>query len=186
MESLLKEDIKRLLKSPLYTTDMPTEHPEHFWIPLLGLFTGARLNEIASLYVEDIRNIEGIPCFDINENKSDKRTKNKTSNRIIPIHPTLISIGFMRYVNVLKTEGVKRLWPKLTHNDHNGYAGWFGTWYGIYNRKYITQDEKKTFKSFRRTISEALRLQKVNEEIRCAIDGHAYATKSQIQIRYSR
>jgi integrase len=58
-EAYSSEEIGRLLASPLYG-DTPRarasyqKHPEHYWIPLIGLFSGMRLNEICQLHVEDI------------------------------------------------------------------------------------------------------------------------------------
>jgi integrase len=53
-----------------------------YWLPILGLYTGARLEELAQLHVEDIRKEDGILVLDIND-KGDKRTKNKSSRRLV-------------------------------------------------------------------------------------------------------
>jgi integrase len=34
-----------------------------FWVPLIGLFSGMRLNEICQLDVADIQHLEGVACF---------------------------------------------------------------------------------------------------------------------------
>jgi len=60
-----------------------------FWLPLIALHTGARLNEIAQLRVEDIKDIDGIKCFYINEEHELKTLKNTNSMRYIPIHSAL-------------------------------------------------------------------------------------------------
>jgi hypothetical protein len=52
-EAYSKEDLLRLAQSPL--AGFRKTHPERYWIPLLGLYTGARLNELCQLYTEDIR-----------------------------------------------------------------------------------------------------------------------------------
>ena len=64
------------------------------WIPLLGLFTGARLDELGRLTVEDIQR-EPVPYFRI------RRAKNKESLRSVPLHPKLIEIGFLDYVDAV-------------------------------------------------------------------------------------
>ena len=62
-----------------------------------------RLNEICQLDVTDIQNVEGVACFSINDgakqNDRDKRLKTVSSERLIPIHPTLLAIGFMGFVS---------------------------------------------------------------------------------------
>jgi len=42
------------------------KHPHFFWIALLGLFTGAREEEIGQLYVDDVKQIDGVWVLDIN------------------------------------------------------------------------------------------------------------------------
>lgn len=166
------EDIGRLLASPVYTKDTPSGEPEKFWIPLLALFTGARLNELCSLYLEDVQTIEGVPCIDINSNRADKKIKTESSERSVPIHPTLISMGFLGYVEKLKKENQQRLWPNLSFTRSNGYGGAFGKWYGHYSRKFITEDRKKVFHSFRHSLIDNLKQQEVDQKIIEAIDGH--------------
>jgi integrase len=60
--------------------------PERYFVPLVAMYGGMRLNEICQLYVEDVKEIEGVWCFDINDD-GDKRLKNKASRRLIPVHP---------------------------------------------------------------------------------------------------
>ena len=40
--------------------------PERYWIPLIGCYSGMRLNEICQLYVDDVLQVEGIWCFSVN------------------------------------------------------------------------------------------------------------------------
>ena len=61
------------------------KEPERFWIPLIALFTGMRLNEICQLYKKDISKIENIWTIYINADRPDKRIKNEGAERIIPI-----------------------------------------------------------------------------------------------------
>lgn len=65
-----KEDIKLLFDALPYSA----EAPEMYWIPRIARFSGMRLEEIAQLYVEDIKTVDGIPCFDIND-RGDKKLK---------------------------------------------------------------------------------------------------------------
>ena len=89
--------------------------PSYYWMPLLGLLTGARLNELAQLHLGDIRESEASPgnwVIDFNCEGADKvevdpadkaegddddtgRKKFKTvhSIRVLPMHPELVQIG---------------------------------------------------------------------------------------------
>lgn len=51
------EDLMKLVRSPL--TGFRETKPERFWIPLLGLYTGARLNELCQLHLEDVKEADG-------------------------------------------------------------------------------------------------------------------------------
>ena len=183
-----KEDLIRLLQSPIYTTNVAMERPERFFIPLMALFTGARENELCSLYISDIQEIEGIPCISINNDSEDKHVKNeKGTIRIIPLHPTLVQAGLLKYADMMKEKSIVRLWPNLTYNKKHGYSNGFVKWWngkGKYNRKYITKDEKKTFHSFRHAWTNNLMIHHVPEELRMAIEGHSTSKQSMIQNVY--
>jgi integrase len=166
------EDIKALLASPVYRENDYKDRPERFWIPLIGLFTGARLNEICSLYLSDIIKSGDIPCFDFKEDTEDKSLKNENSRRVVPIHPVLIEMGFLDYVDSLRKEGKERVFSNLTHTKDNGYAGAFGKWFGRHNRDYITKDKAKVFHSFRNTVEDALKQQGVDHKLMEEITGH--------------
>jgi integrase len=83
------------------------DHPERYWIPLIGLFYGMRLNEIYQLHLEDIREEGGLLCFDINK-KGDKELKTASSRRLIHVHPVLLDLGFKEYVDA--EEEARRVW----------------------------------------------------------------------------
>jgi len=98
-------DIKKIIDS--IPNDLSA--PERYWIPLIGLYSGMRLNEICQLYVSDIIKFDGLWCFSINGEK-DKRVKNDASERVIPIHPTLLNLGILKYVDELRASSMPRLW----------------------------------------------------------------------------
>ncbi len=70
-------------------------------VTLIGMYSGMRLNEICSLRTTNIREIEGVLCFEVTEGKS------KSAARIIPCHslitPLVLSLrekphnGFLFY-----------------------------------------------------------------------------------------
>jgi integrase len=77
------------------------KRPSDYWIPLIAIFTGCRVEEIASLFKEDILEDSnlGLYFFHITDDPSiNKRRKTSASKRIIPIHNNLIYLGFLDYV----------------------------------------------------------------------------------------
>jgi integrase len=98
------------------------------WGGLILVYTGARLNEIAQLELKDIKQVEDIWCFDIN-NEEDKKLKNRASKRLVPIHKDLIALGLLEYVQQLMTEKKQRLLYELTWDKNNGYGRNLGRWF---------------------------------------------------------
>ncbi len=108
--------LQTLFSSTVYSTNFwgspETDKPSRFWIPLLGVFTGARIEEIAQLRLADIQSHNDI-CY-ISINKEDgKKLKTKSSKRNIPVHNELIRIGFIKYVEECKKKGDKYLFADL-------------------------------------------------------------------------
>ena len=153
---------------------LPHEHerPERFWIPMIAMYSGMRLDEICQLYVEDVQQVDGVWCFNVNDEK-DKKLKNPASKRVVPIHPQLISCGLINYVENMQKSGVPRLWMSLTWRKADGYGNAFGNWYRRFNRENITQDESKVFHSFRHTVTDALKQIGVQETLISELVGHS-------------
>lgn len=86
--------------------------PFHYWAPLLGLLTGARVNEIAQLLLDDILAEDDVYYLNLeSDSESGKKLKNANARRKIPIHSTLIDLGFIDYVNALKMPGMPACSP---------------------------------------------------------------------------
>lgn len=90
-----------------------------FWAPLIALFSGARLEEICQLHLDDIRNIDGFMCFDINE-EEDKAIKTSAGKRVVPVHPFLTQIGLLDRVDHLRAKGEKHLFHRSTLSQGDG------------------------------------------------------------------
>ena len=83
------QDIQKIFFSGDYKLSS-FENPAQFWVPLIGLYTGMRLEEICQLYCKDVYEDEdGIYIIDINLNDggiNDKELKTKNAIRKIPVH----------------------------------------------------------------------------------------------------
>jgi hypothetical protein len=124
------EELKLLFASPIY---VEAERPlggkgeASFWLPLLALFSGARLNELAPLSAEDVKTdtASGVQFLTVIEHEEIGRSvKTDGSVRAIPIHSELMRIGFAEFVeHVRKTDGQSaRLFPKLTPGSKGGFG----------------------------------------------------------------
>jgi hypothetical protein len=78
-----------------------------FWLSLIGLFSGMRLNEICQLQLSDVKEFQGIYYLDNNlnfhdPNVPDKTLKGKGPNRaairLVPVHDELMKIGFVEFL----------------------------------------------------------------------------------------
>ena len=92
----------------------------YYWSFLVGIFSGMRTNEISQLRIDDIVK-EGNVWMIIIDETQGKRVKTTSSIRKVPVHPTLISLGFLDYVEIIKSKGFDRVFPELT-KDRDGYS----------------------------------------------------------------
>ncbi len=129
------DDLRKLFNSKDYLQGLHRES-FMFWVPLIGLLSGARLNEICQLHVDDIKCIDNIHVFDFNENDQAttlKSLKRSYHNRQTPIHPQLIKMGFLDFVEQQKQLKNVRLFSSLPYRNDNKYADkaqkWFNTTY---------------------------------------------------------
>jgi integrase len=184
-EIYLPEDIKRMFDElPNWASRGVKFQLERFWIPLVGLYTGMRLNEICQLHVADLRDLGGTWCFDVNEETDDKRLKTRAGKRCVPLHPVLVEVGLLEHWQRMKDQKQERLWPGLKLG-RDGYGQDFSKRFGSFNRKYVTKDRKKVFHSFRHTLANRLKQQGCEEALICQILGHEYAG-SESMVRYGK
>lgn len=147
------------------------KHPWRYWLPLLGRFTGARLEEICQLHVTDFITLQGIDCIRIDDGHESQKLKNSSSRRTLPIHPALIQLGLLDYVNTQRTQNSDRLFPELEPvRGKLGHAP--SKWFSRYRIKMGITDPKKTFHSFRHTLIDDLRDTGVQDSLIKRIAGH--------------
>lgn len=144
------------------------------WGPLIGIYTGARLNEIAQIHLADIRQQDGIWCFDLNDEGDDKQLKTQNARRLVPVHAKLIEYGFLTYVDTRKLQRDKKLFPDFSYCPKNGWGRNLGRWF---NEKLLPELDIKrkelVFHSLRHTVVTRLMQAGVAEPIVKALVGHA-------------
>lgn len=150
--------------STIFESDASLEIKRRFnyqaWLPVLGLFTGARINELCQLKLTDIHDEAPIPYVSINDEGVTGQVKTASAVRDIPIHPMLIELGFLDFVkqqrslNVRKTDG--RLFGELKFTEGRGYGNKASDWFGKFLDKLKITDKSYVFHSFRHTVSRKL------------------------------
>lgn len=84
-----------------------------YWVCLLLLFQICRSEEAAQLALVDVQEEDGILFIRINDDpKLEQNLKNEGSRRRVPIHSSLLQLGFMAYVKGIRQGGHVRLFPK--------------------------------------------------------------------------
>jgi len=75
-------------------------HPETIdhWAPLLAAYQGARREEIAQMRLCDVVELDGEWVMRITDEGEDGKVKNRSSLRNLPIHPTVVDAGFLKFV----------------------------------------------------------------------------------------
>ena len=166
----------------IHFTDIEKGRYELYWTPLIGVFTGLRLGEITSLYLDNIKEISGHHrgkrlCFNILEEpeREDKHLKTKSSRRIVPVHDTLLELGLMDFIQLLKKKDPKRqrLFQELKYKsgNYNQNVSRF------FNNRYLPliglKTDKKNFHSFRHTVSDHLKQKGIEPHFVNELLGHS-------------
>jgi integrase len=177
--------------------------PHYYWLPLLALFAGGRLNELAQLYLSDIRidsagiafidfNLEGEGKLDLDSSESgtgaDKSLKTINSQRSIPIHDFLLQRGFLDYVEALRTAGHTRLFPELKFDKNKGYGKAAGSWFNeryLGNTLNMPRDGRRSFHSLRHNYATTLGAAGLATTLKSDLMGHS-RSKALVESRYSK
>jgi len=143
-----------------------------YWSFLIGIFSGMRTNETSQLRIEDIVKKENVWMISIDET-GGKRVKTTSSIRKVPVHPTLISLGFIDYVKIIKSKGFDRVFPELT-KQRDGYSQKISQ---HYNEKFlpsigIWEKQVKVLYSTRHTFINRCYNKGVDRDILKSIVGH--------------
>lgn len=166
------------IKSAILALTEPLNE-QHKWGTLIAIHSGARLNEIAQLHIDDVHSVDGIWCFDINRKAGTlKKLKNTASQRLVPVHPRLIEHGFLDYLErIQKIRGNDRLFPNFTYSASEGYGRNLGRWV---NESLLPnlgiKTKQLTFHSFRHAMVGKLFAAEVPEAHVMAIVGHEPGT----------
>ena len=160
-------DLKTIFGLPIFTAGhrpVAGSGEAAVWLPILALYTGARLNELGTLTVGDVRERDGVRFLLIKDGKT------RNARRKVPIHSEVIRLGFLDYVQAQGTRPDTRIFPAIRSYQEEATGPW-SKWWGHYARAVIP-DTRKVFHSFRHTAKWALRNAGVEKPLRDAVMGH--------------
>ena len=154
------------------------DRPHLAWLPLIAAYSGALPGELCRLRVSDINVSHSIPHMVITGEDDRgiviKNLREEESRRLVPVHPVLVEVGFLRWVARRKAGGSELLFEKRRQGG-DGHEPLTGAYYAqsfeLFNRRFITKDLRKGFDSFRRNVQHELQLKDVSTEMCHAITG---------------
>ncbi|MFU2207715.1 DUF6538 domain-containing protein [Solidesulfovibrio sp. C21] len=182
-----RDDINKIFSSEIYT-NISCHHSYKYWVPLIGYFTGMRLEEICQLYIEDLIVEDGLYCISVNDGK-DKRLKTPAANRMVPLHPVLIDkFKFHDFVSKQAQKGCGRIFSELKKQSGR-YSHYVSRWF---NSDFLvkigvkTENSKKVFHSFRHTFANYCKVGGIDEFKVREVLGHEVAGQSITYGRYGK
>lgn len=157
-----------------------------YWLPLLALFMGARREELGQLRVSDVQQAPYMDasekrqqawCIDITDEPDaaeglPNQVKNAGSRRLIPLHPKLIELGFIDYVQGLPNQK-GRVFPELKPvGVGQKLTDKWGQWFSKYKQACGVTDKGKVFHSFRHTWKTYANQSKMLDRVQRYFQGH--------------
>lgn len=138
-----------------------------YWLPIVGLYTGARVEELAMLQKRDIKKDPetGIWFFNITtldeEGNAivDRSLKTEAAIRKVPVHSRLFELGFFHWAN---DHGMPNIFKIDGTNAAGKWSGNFVKTFGRYKRGSGVLDSGMVFHSFRHMVIHQL---KTNKEV---------------------
>jgi integrase len=151
------------------------------WLPLLALFTGARVEELAQLHPNDVRlesyddstgNRVSAWIIGITSAGEGQEVKNAGSVRIVPVHVELIRLGFVQFVDARRDKHriFHELRTDITGRESGTWSKWFGRWL---RKQCAVSDKGLVFHSFRYSFKDLCREVGIEEDVHDALTGHA-------------
>jgi len=177
-----KEQLETFFNSPQYVG-----HGKHrtqegdevikdtmYWMPLVALYTGARLGELVTLQCKDIIKQDRFYYISINTNSDLKNLKTKQSERVIPIHPDLLEIGFIKYVEEQNNKHGEnsRLFHHIPIPKNAGASHTATKRFKTYINGIGLGNSGVVFHSFRHNFADSMRRAEIDAERMDALTGH--------------
>lgn len=184
------------------TSGQKIERDGRYFMPILALFTGARMEELGGARIADFKEHNGVWYLDLTKRK----LKTESSKRIVPLHPRLLNtrdIDFLGYLGERRRLGDEYLFPEFrpSVSEENGLkseilalmddeldeddqiqdqdgdvikmTAYYSKWFAAWSLANKVKQKGKNFHSFRHTMKARLRMPNTNEHLNDLITGHA-------------
>ncbi|WP_257286518.1 tyrosine-type recombinase/integrase [Endozoicomonas sp. SESOKO1] len=148
--------------SAIFADIMEQPKVERRLIPMMGLVTGCRIEELCQLRSEDVKDENGVPYISIREGKT------KAATRLVPLHPWIAGEVLQQ---AEKTKG-DYLFPALSTREDGKRSDAFSKWFGRVKKKHGVTSRDKAFHSLRVHTATAFERGNVPEETATFILGH--------------
>lgn len=178
------DDELRMVFNPTTLGKSTQASPYMFWLPLIGVHTGMRINEIAQLLLSDLVMLDGVQCLNVTDTPDPdeepeeaaraKTIKTEAGRRIVPVHARLVELGLLAYADALRSAGHSRLFPDLV-GGRDGPGQPASKQFGRYCDRIKLTDSELVFHSFRHGAVGRMRSTKVVKELRMVVVGHSAA-----------
>lgn len=129
----------------------PRGGPVQYWGPLIGLFHGMRLGEIAALRCDDVGEQRGIPTLTVREGKTSN------ARRTLPIHPELVRLGFLGMVSARRKAKAVQLWEGEGADSRGRWGRRLSNGFKAVLVERGIKSPKLTFHSLRHDFQDSLR-----------------------------
>lgn len=157
-----------------------------YWLPLIATYTGARMEEIGQLTVDDVRTVGNFHVIDVTDLDPAQKVKNQHSDRTIPLPSAILEAGFVEFAQERKEAGAKFLFRalkqdnstkkkalvELSQDKRGRLTSDYGRNFPRTVREPLDLTEKgMTFHSIRHSWTDAARRAKIDKETRRLIAG---------------
>ena len=170
------EKLKAVFSTPVFTA-LEYDNKFEYWLPLFGLYTGARISELVQLNLTDIQTEDGVLFLNMTEEGDDQRLKTNASVRKVPVHRHILSLGFEQYLESLRKAKKEKLFHEIKpyHDKKFDCLDWSkdpSEWWSSHLKEIGIKEKGLTFHSFRHTLITELKRKFVSKEMRNEIVGH--------------
>ncbi|MDD4950485.1 site-specific integrase [Sulfuricurvum sp.] len=172
------EEISNMLRTFIEQDFFQNENLSYFYIPMISLFSGMRIEEICKLKVEHIIKENGVYCYDIKP-----PVKTVDSIRKVPIHPFILkNLRFLEYVKTRKDLlfdlPLTKVNGKIKYSKK--YSGIFGDFRVAFVSKKRIEEDLISFHSFRHYFGTNLNNTEVKLSHISALLGHKMANNESV------
>ncbi|MHA3793610.1 site-specific integrase [Sphingomonas sp. YL-JM2C] len=182
------DELRRIFNRPIYTGCKDDQNGfakpgpnivrrSRYWAPLIALFMGLRAGEILQLTPAHFRvSNMGTPFVVLTP---DMRLKNDNAQREIPVHPNLIAIGLLAWVERRRDRPTDKLFPEVGLDTYEAESPIFSKRFRSDLKHFELGERRKklTFHSFRHTFKSALDRAAVPEQEKDELCGWARGKK---------